>query len=229
MSIPYILRRSTKRLTSTSIRVNEDGEVEVTAPIWVGRFFIDQFIEKQSAWINKRLQKPRVATKKYFDGEMHSFFGEEYPLMIIKTVNKTTKIKLSYGHLEAHVYGGYDDTTIAANIKKSLSKWYLENGHKVITEKVNHFTSQLDVAYGRITLKKVTSIWGSCSHKQNLNFNRKLILAPHPIVDYVVVHEVCHLIHKHHRRTFWELVEKLDPEYREHRYWLKKNDNLLVF
>ncbi|PIP85683.1 hypothetical protein COW83_03000, partial [Candidatus Collierbacteria bacterium CG22_combo_CG10-13_8_21_14_all_43_12] len=73
----------------------------------------------------------------------------------------------------------------------------------------------------------VSSIWGSCSPSNRLCFNRKLIMAPHEVVDYVVIHEVCHLVHRNHSSRFWGLVAKLDPKYKEHRRWLYRNHSLL--
>ncbi|HEX7525325.1 MAG TPA: M48 family metallopeptidase, partial [Gaiellaceae bacterium] len=76
------------------------------------------------------------------------------------------------------------------------------------------------VAYSRLTLRDQRSRWGSCSSKGALSFNWRLVLAPHDVLDYVVVHEVCHLVEHHHGPAFWQLVERRRPNYRESRAWL---------
>jgi len=78
----------------------------------------------------------------------------------------------------------------------------------------------LEVAYERLTLRDQRSRWGSCSSKGALSFNWRLVLAPHDVLDYVVVHEVCHLVEHHHGPEFWRLVERRRPNYRESKEWL---------
>jgi predicted metal-dependent hydrolase len=78
----------------------------------------------------------------------------------------------------------------------------------------------LDVTYTRLTIRDQRSRWGSCSSKGALSFNWRLVLAPHDVLDYVVVHEVCHLVEHHHGPAFWELVEKRRPSFGESRDWL---------
>jgi predicted metal-dependent hydrolase len=83
--------------------------------------------------------------------------------------------------------------------------------------------SALDVRYGRITLRDQRSRWGSCSSKGTLSFNWRLVLAPHDVLDYVVVHEVCHLVELHHGSAFWALVAKRRPAYEESKAWLDEH------
>lgn len=99
---------------------------------------------------------------------------------------------------------------------------------KVIPVKVNHYAGLMKVRYGRITIRNQKTRWGSCSSKGNLNFNCLLMLAPDEVVDYVVVHELCHLIEMNHSKAFWDQVEKVMPDYRIHRKWLKDHGNELI-
>lgn len=92
----------------------------------------------------------------------------------------------------------------------------------VIPEKVRYFALILGVSYGRITIRNQKTRWGSCSAKGNLNFNYLLLLMPEEILDYVVVHELCHRLELNHSPAFWRLVEKVLPDYRQRRLWLKK-------
>jgi predicted metal-dependent hydrolase len=81
----------------------------------------------------------------------------------------------------------------------------------------------LGVSFGRLTVRNQVSRWGSCSMRGWLSFNWRLVLAPHDVLDYVVVHEVCHLREHHHREAFWELVEQRRPQYRDAKAWLDVN------
>lgn len=98
----------------------------------------------------------------------------------------------------------------------------------VIPEKVRHYARIMNVSYGRITIRNQKTRWGSCSEKGNLNFNCLLMLAPNEIIDYVVVHELCHLIEMNHSKAFWKQVEHVMPDYKSHRQWLKEHGNEIM-
>ena len=93
----------------------------------------------------------------------------------------------------------------------------------VIPRRVSYFAEKIGVSYGKITLRQQKTRWGSCAVNGNLNFNWLLILAPPQVLDYVVVHELCHRIEMNHSRAFWEEVETVLPDYRERQRWLKDN------
>lgn len=107
--------------------------------------------------------------------------------------------------------------------KLSLEKRYREAAKTYIGKRVDYYADLLNVSYENITIREQKTRWGSCSSKGTLSFHWKLILAPPKVLDYVVVHEVCHLIHMNHSKDFWMEVEKLMPDYKIHRLWLKKN------
>ncbi len=98
----------------------------------------------------------------------------------------------------------------------------------VISERAAHFAPEIGVDYGRITIRSQKTRWGSCSSKGNLNFNCLLMLAPPEVLDYVVVHELCHRKEMNHSGKFWAEVEKVLPDYRARRKWLKENGSLLI-
>lgn len=230
LKIDYKIQR-TKRLTGNiSIKI-KNGEVLVSAPFWVPKLGIDNFVNEKSDWIIKSLkaQKPVEVGKKYITGEKHLFFGKEYSLDII-TVGKPvrTNVKNTDDRLVVEVYVGINKEKLAQEVQKALLHFYLEKGISYLTEKVNYYASLLEVEYSKIEIKKVSSIWGSCSAGNALSFNRKLVLAPLNIIDYVIIHEVCHLKERNHSSRFWGLVFKFDKNYKEHRKWLHLNHNLLT-
>lgn len=92
---------------------------------------------------------------------------------------------------------------------------------KILPEKVKYYAEKIGVSYGRITIRNQKTKWGSCSGKGNLNFNCLLMLAPEDIQDYVIVHELCHRKEMNHSKNFWSEVEKVMPDYREKKKWLK--------
>jgi predicted metal-dependent hydrolase len=226
----YKIIRSRRRVNTTSISVSENGIV-VHAPFWVPKFVIDRFVSEKEEWINNqltRVEKKSAGKKQYVEGETHLFFGKELKLTINeKDLPSRTKVELLTDTILVTLWSSHQGEKRTKEIKEALTSWYLEQGIGLITEKVNYFSKQLSVDYREIKIKKVSTIWGSCSPTNNLSFNRKLIMAPHEIVDYVVIHEVCHMIQRNHSSHFWALVCKFDPMFRQHRRWLKTNSHLL--
>lgn len=104
----------------------------------------------------------------------------------------------------------------------------VEKANVVFPQRVAYYATQMGVTYGRITIRKQRTKWGSCSSKGNLNFNALLMLAPPPVQDYIVVHELAHRKHLNHSTQFWTEVEKMLPDYRRQEAWLKTNGNLLM-
>lgn len=98
----------------------------------------------------------------------------------------------------------------------------------VIPEKVKSYAGRIGVSYGRITIRNQKTRWGSCSAKGNLNFNCLLMLTPERVQDYVVVHELCHRKEMNHSERFWKEVERILPDYRERRKWLKEYGNRII-
>ena len=97
-----------------------------------------------------------------------------------------------------------------------------------IPQRVKHYACQMGVSYGRITIRSQRTRWGSCSSKGNLNFNCLLMLAPMQVIDYVVVHELCHRLHMNHSAAFWTEVAKIMPDYALWRKWLKENGRAIL-
>lgn len=98
----------------------------------------------------------------------------------------------------------------------------------VIPQRAAHFAPLVGVAYGRITIRSQRTRWGSCSSRGNLNFNCLLMLAPPEVLDYVVVHELCHRRELNHSPRFWAEVERILPDYRQQKAWLKENGRNLI-
>ena len=113
----------------------------------------------------------------------------------------------------------FTQTEIEALARKALT---------VIPDRVRHFAPIVGVSYGRITIRNQRSRWGSCSGKGNLNFNCLLMLTTDHVIDYVVVHELCHRLEMNHSPKFWAQVERVLPDYRESREWLKEHEKELI-
>ena len=159
--------------------------------------------------------------------------GESFPLF-----GKLLKLKvLEGGKVGTQLIDDYLLTTIRsseigdlrkARIKTYIDKWYVKEAYKRLEEKVIRYSEIIGVSPTEMKVRNYKTRWGSCDRKGRLTFNFHLIKAPHPIVDYVVIHELCHMIEPNHSKFFWDEVAKFDPSFKSHKKWLKGNGNLLI-
>lgn len=109
-----------------------------------------------------------------------------------------------------------------------LEKRYRNMARDLITRRVAYYHGLTGGSYSKITIRDQKSRWGSCSSLGTLSFNYRLIFAPAGVLDYVVVHELCHLTHMNHSKNFWNMVEKIMPEYRQYKSWLASHERELT-
>ena len=109
----------------------------------------------------------------------------------------------------------------------ALEKRYRDAAREYIPKRVEYYHTLTGGSYEKITIRDQKTRWGSCSNNGTLSFNYRLMLAPPRVLDYVVVHELCHLTHMNHSREFWDMVASILPEYKEYRKWLKENGHTL--
>ena len=107
-------------------------------------------------------------------------------------------------------------------VKRNLIKWYLEHAKEKIGGRVNRFAQQIGKWPANIDVKNQERRWGSCSRTGVIRLNWKIIMAPISVIDYVIVHELCHLIYPHHSTQFWQKVQSIIPDYKRRREWLKR-------
>ena len=109
-----------------------------------------------------------------------------------------------------------------------LEKKYRQAAKRYIYERVEYYIDMIGGHYSSIRIGDQKTRWGSCSNNGTLSFSWRLMLAPPRVLDYVVIHEICHLTYMDHSKNFWDLVSVYDPDYKEHRKWLKENGDSLI-
>ncbi len=216
----------TNRKKTVSIKVAE-GKVSVVAPKTFPAKEISALVAKKQRWIKQKLAIQnnvlKVQPKQFIAGESFSYLGNNYRLKIES--GPYPDLKFQQEQFIATV------RNISANnapaIKQMLIKWYQQQAETILRERTKSYSEVIGVTPSKITIKLFKVRWGSCSIRREIQYNWKIIMAPKHIIDYLVVHELCHIQHHNHSPLFWKTVAKYHPEYKECKVWLKNNASLL--
>lgn len=204
-----------------SLRVLDSWEVILKAPLFVSKRFIDDFLSKHKDWLIKKQSQISSSEKILFlEWKEILFLWKKYKLIFDE--NSWDKIIFDW-----------EKFTSKANDKKTLRElfinFYKKQSEIYFKERVEFFAKNYNLVYNNIKISFAKWKWGSCSSKKNLSFVYNLILANEYIIDYVIVHELAHTKQMNHSKIFWQEVENIMPNYKEHRFWLKKYWNTLRF
>ena len=210
----------TTRSKSARLQV-EDGVVSIIVPSALEQEKIQQLLKDKRRWIKEKLylhqQQQPAPKRELLSGEAFPYLGRNYRLKI--QTGKFQSVKLLHGRLHVVIPKAMRLEHI---IREMLTHWYRMQAETRFKEKVKRYAPIIGVSPSGVSVKTFKSRWGSCTPKGEIQFHWKIIMAPHRIVDYVVIHELCHLKHHDHSPAFWKSVERLVPDYLECKWWLKE-------
>lgn len=212
--VTYVRSRTRK---SIGIQIQPDATVVVTYPFLLPKMFAERFVREKEDWIRSKQQLMRLRAPKK-DNNTYFYLGKEYELGVRQSPKELVEVA-------DKIYVASKNPSL---IQKYLTSWFKQQARKVIVQRVQLYAKVSGATYKSIGITSAETRWGSCSSDRSLNFNWKLVMAPLPVIDYVVCHEIAHLSEMNHSRAFWETVRKMYPLYREHRTWLKRNGHLLT-
>jgi hypothetical protein len=175
--------------------------------------------------------KAPPTAKEFISGETFLYLGGEYKLKLSAVVDlNELKVNLEQDRLTVNYPAELenDNENKKKAIRDQMISWYRSQAEVKINKLVDIHKKNLNVEPNRVVIKKQKKRWGSCSSKRNLNFNWKIIMAPPAVIEYLVVHELVHLIHPNHSRNFWQTVAEIIPDYQEKKEWLRINGRRLT-
>jgi len=221
-TVPYAVRHSADA-TRARIDVDVHG-VTVVVPEGA-RLDPAAFLREKAAWVlEKRREfaryRERVPDRTFEPGESFPLLGRERELVVEPArENRLTEatIRLRQSAVEQ------------SSVKRALENFYRAFARERFTERAEQYAPQMGVEYDQIEIRNQKTKWGSCSSTGTLGLNWRLTMAPPEISEYVVVHELTHLREMNHGEAFWAIVKAFDPEYKDHRAWLRKHSAELVF
>ena len=219
--------RSIRRTAALHIIGND---LQVRVPEYVEDERVAAFLQKKRPWIRSKVAEiqllPPHRPKELVSGESFPYLGRNYRLKVQE--GHQVGVCLSGGYLKATIRQSEQGEHLTLRIQQYLENWYCSRAHERLQEKTKRYAQLIGVMPTGVNVRNFKSRWGSCDKKGLVVFNWNIIKAPHSVVDYVVIHELCHLMHPNHSKDFWQLVGHHDTTYAEHRQWLKEKGTGLL-
>lgn len=217
----------TNRRKSADIRV-EEGAVSIVVPSDTTLEKIDQLLASKRRWIKEKMalhqQAAPASSREFVSGEAFPYLGRNYRLKI--ETGPFAPVKLVHGRLLITLPMGPERPHMVRN---ALVRWYKRQAEQKIKDKVERFAPVVGVSPMGIGIRTFKSRWGSCTTKGKLEFNWQIMMVPNRMVDYVVMHELCHLIRHDHSPEFWNELGRVMPDYQQCRDWLRENGERVRF
>ena len=197
-----------------------NGKVIVKAPNNISENRIKDFINSKEEWINKKLkesEKKSFKEKSYVSGEVFKILGNDYTLNIEYGDFEKASVNLDNGYINIFVSENYE----TEKIKKLIEKMYYKVALMIVDKSVKMWKSTLKIAPDVVVIKKLKTAWGKCNSKRKITINPDLMKYDQRVIDYVVLHEFCHLKYMNHSKDFWNMVGKFMPDYKDLKKELK--------
>ena len=209
-----------KNMKTLRLKVSDGGKVTVSAPLFLPSQRIISFIEDKTEWIKSQIEKQKVKKEmqalKFISGERVSLFGKEYVLKIVVCGKEKVDV------LDNEIILFVKEDSILERMQSLLDGFYKKLLKEEITRKLPYYERVTRLKSSSFAIRKMKTRWGSCNVKSGkITFNLELAKFPLECLEYVILHELCHLKHANHKKEFWNLVEKYCPEYKRYRKMLK--------
>lgn len=216
------LIRSNRR--SIGIEIGRDASLIVRAPKKTPIEAIEKIVSDKQGWIaeKQRVMRERLRSipdRKFTTGETFPLLGKEYPLFISEN---------AMPHLSFSGYKFILKKRYQGQARRLFFVWYRKKASEIIPPRVEQYARLHSISYKKINISWAASRWGSASSQGTLNFSWRLAMAPMSVIDYVVAHELAHLVEQNHSRRFWDRVSEMYPNYQRARQWLADNGHTLT-
>ncbi len=212
------------------VSVNERAQVQVSSPFALSDRVIHRFIDEKASWIIEKVKDAKrngdlIKEKEFSDGHEFLFLGEKYKIQVREADVKRGRVDFdALTGWSVVIPRGLSAKGRQAQIKQKMVQWYRTQAKEILGGRVFHYSRLMDVRPEKIDVRTQKRLWGCCDYRARaIHLNWQIILSPLSVIDYVVVHELCHLQVPSHSKRFWNKVKKVLPDFALCRQWLKTN------
>lgn len=220
-------------LESVKIAVDLEHGVLVRAPQSASQEEVERVLYQKGAWIIRQLNQfeeivPSPLPRDYVDGEKFAYMGRWFRLTVKELDGASASLEVQGRRFLVTIPAGLAENKRGEMVHTTLVAWLKAQALQQLPPRVDHYAERLQVFPIKVMVKDQLKRWGSCTKSHVLNLNWKLVMAPTSAIDYVIVHELAHLIEPNHSPNFWSVVERVLPDYEQRREWLRVNGPRLV-
>lgn len=221
--IEFTLNKTKRK--SICIKIDGSGKIIVSAPVRCNNNIIFDFVKSKSDWIlEKQIEILKINDRKIKreikDGSTLMYLGNEYPIKILYD-SLFKKIKIN---LKDDIFIIESNSVDSEKVKKEIEKWYRARTLEVVTSLIEKNSYRFIPKVNNIKVKEQKRRYASCTYKNDILFNWRCSMARIDVIEYIVIHEMCHFIHKNHSKDFWNSVREIMPDYKEKHKYLKDNN-----
>ena len=235
--IPYRIMRSPRRKRTMSLSLESSAGasgtiIRVAAPVRASRQIIEAFIQNRANWIKHRLDATPMVTSAappFGDGMVISYLGHKCLLRVTQQDQAAPACRLAPRRFMVNIGGeNLAAETLWQEVRMEIMLWLKKRAKVKLQRRLDLWATLLAVRYQRLVISNPGQRWGSCNVQNVIRLNWRLIMAPLPLIDYVVAHELCHVVHKNHGAGFWRLLATVMPDYQARRAQLRQFEHGLV-
>ncbi|MDR3450464.1 MAG: SprT family zinc-dependent metalloprotease [Alphaproteobacteria bacterium] len=228
--VPFLVSRSKRRRRTIAFRLDNDGALQVMAPARASLSHLAKIMQGHEAWVMRKLAQRRESPPEcdYTDGSIFTYLGRPYRLRVTQGGGKSS---ILFRPHEFHVH--VPDETLSAKglreeVKLDLMLWAKKRAKVKFKRRLDLWAARMGVEYKKLMVTGPERRWGSCSVDNVIRLNWRLMMAPLPLIDYVVAHELAHVKHKNHSARFWGFLARSMPDCMERRKKLRSIEGALV-
>lgn len=221
--IEYRLLDGADRKT-TDIIIERDGSICVRPPLHMSAEQVDAIVENKRIWIYKNLAEWKELNtarvkREWKNGESFLYLGRNYRFGFIDEPATALQLKDGRFYASRSIFENAGESAL----RDAFIDFYTQKGIERLKKRVDYFTPKVGVTCNKVIVKDLGFRWATCSVNGDLSFHWKCMMAPSKVIDYIIVHELCHLHHRDHTTAFWNEVDKILPDYYERKEWLRIN------
>ncbi len=212
------------RRRSIGLEITSDARLVIRAPHWVATNVIRDIVRRKREWIDQKTREAgnrlcaRRPLQALCEGDTLLYLGKEYPVIFKDQLFQPVVFDNAF--LILRPFSSY--------VRTVIQRWYKDEALRFFSQRVAYFCEISGLRSSRLALSNARGRWGSCTSTGSVRLNWRLLMAPAPVIDYVIAHEIAHLSCLDHSRRFWSTVAVLCPGYRGYRSWLRQNGHMLV-